>query len=84
MIIGVPKEIKNHEYRVGATPNGVKELTQAGHQVIIEDNAGLEINYTNNDYLKNGAIIAKNAQEVYKKSDIILKVKKEPQQSECA
>ncbi|MDA9231023.1 alanine dehydrogenase [Rickettsiales bacterium] len=82
MIIGVPKEIKNHEYRVGATPNGVKELTKYGHQVIIEDNAGFEINYTNDDYIKNGAIIAKNAQEVYKKSDIILKVK-EPQKSEC-
>ncbi len=82
MIIGIPKEIKNHEYRIGATPSGVKELINAGHQVIVENNAGFEIDYTNDAYLKNGAIIAKNAQEVYGKSDMILKVK-EPQESEC-
>ena len=82
MIIGIPKEIKNHEYRVGATPAGVAEMTRNGHQVIVENNAGLEIDYSNEQYIKAGAIIAANAKEVYKKSDMILKVK-EPQEAEC-
>ena len=82
MLIGVPKEIKNHEYRVGATPSGVKELVRAGHQVLIEKNAGFEIDFTNEQYIHAGAKIAKNAKEVYAQADMILKVK-EPQISEC-
>lgn len=82
MLIGIPKEIKNHEYRVGATPSGVRELINAGHEVLIEDNAGSQIDFTNEQYLEMGAKIAKDAAEIYGKSDMILKVK-EPQESEC-
>lgn len=82
MLIGIPKEIKNHEYRVGATPAGVKELIKNGHEVLIENNAGLEIDYDNEKYLAFGAKIAQDANEVYSKSEMILKVK-EPQESEC-
>ncbi len=83
MLIGIPKEIKNHEYRVGATPAGVKEIVQNGHQVIVETNAGLEIDFSDEQYIASGAIIAKTAKEVYEKAEMILKVK-EPQESECA
>ena len=83
MLIGIPKEIKNHEYRVGATPSGVRELVNAGHQVIVESNAGKEINYDNGQYINNGAIIVNTAEELYKNAQMILKVK-EPQKSECA
>lgn len=82
MIIGIPKEIKNHEYRVGATPSGVAEMIKRGHKVLIEKNAGFEIDFTDDQYIKAGAIIINNAEELYQKSDMILKVK-EPQQSEC-
>lgn len=74
MIIGIPKEIKNHEYRVAATPEIVKELTDNGHIVNIQTNAGAAINYSNNDYIKSGANICETAKEVYK-SELILKVK---------
>ena len=82
MLIGIPKEIKNHEYRVGATPAGVEELVKNGHQVLVENNAGLEIDFDNTQYEQAGAKIAKDAQEVYAKAEMILKVK-EPQESEC-
>lgn len=82
MIIGIPKEIKNHEYRVGATPAGVAEMVRNGHKVIVQDNAGLEIDYSNEQYIKAGAMVATHASEVYQKSDMILKVK-EPQELEC-
>ncbi|SET31798.1 alanine dehydrogenase [Thorsellia anophelis] len=83
MIIGVPKEIKNHEYRVGLIPSGVKELVKLGHQVIIQSNAGAEIGIFDEDYVEAGAIIAINAQEVYSKASLIVKVK-EPLASERA
>ncbi len=83
MLIGIPKEIKNHEYRVGATPAGVLELIRAGHQVLVEKNAGLAIDFSDEQYIKSGAKIADSASEVYAKADMILKVK-EPQKSECA
>ncbi len=83
MLIGIPKEVKNHEYRVGATPAGVKEIVQNGHQVIVETNAGLEVGFTDEQYISSGAIIAQNAAEVYSQAEMILKVK-EPQESECA
>jgi alanine dehydrogenase len=82
MLIGIPKEIKNNEYRVGATPAGVRELVNAGHEVLIESDAGIEIDYSNEQYLEAGAKIAKNINQVYAKADLILKVK-EPQESEC-
>lgn len=83
MIIGIPKEIKNHEYRVGATPAGVLELVSAGHEVYVETNAGLAIEFTDEQYKAQGAKILPSAKEVYAKSDLILKVK-EPQAVECA
>lgn len=83
MLIGIPKEIKNHEYRVGATPAGVFELVRAGHQVLVEKNAGAAIDFLDEQYVAAGAKIAASAAEVYEKSDMILKVK-EPQKAECA
>ena len=81
MLIGVPKEIKNHEYRVGMTPAGVYELIRYGHQILVETNAGLAIGYGDEDYIKAGALIAKSAAEVFESAEMILKVK-EPQASE--
>ena len=80
MIIGIPKEIKNHEYRVGATPAGVFELVRAGHQVLVEKNAGLAIDFTDEQYINAGAKIMGSAKEIYENSEMILKVK-EPQKS---
>lgn len=82
MIIGIPKEIKNHEYRVGATPSGVHELVAAGHTVLIETNAGASIGFENEDYITAGAKIVDKAQDVYGQAEMILKVK-EPQAVEC-
>lgn len=81
MLIGVPKEIKNHEYRVGMTPAGVYELIRYGHQILVETNAGLAIGYGDEDYIKAGALIAKSAAEVFDRAEMIIKVK-EPQASE--
>jgi len=83
MIIGIPKEIKNHEYRVGATPAGVRELVNAGHQVFVEKHAGAAIEFADEQYVAAGAKILNTAKEIYEKADMILKVK-EPQESECA
>jgi alanine dehydrogenase len=82
MLIGVPKEIKNHEYRVGVTPAGVEELIHHGHAVLVQDQAGAAIGYDNDQYTAVGATIAKNAEEVYEKAEMIVKVK-EPQPNEC-
>ena len=81
MRIGVPKEIKNHEYRVGTTPPGVHELTTHGHQVMVETNAGHQIGIDDADYMAAGATIAANAEEVFADADMIVKVK-EPQPQE--
>ncbi len=81
MIIGVPKEIKLQEHRIGLTPDSVKVLTQAGHKVLIEKDGGFEAGFTNEDYLSAGANLIKNAEEIFSKSEIIVKVK-EPQMSE--
>ncbi|SHJ28763.1 alanine dehydrogenase [Clostridium cavendishii DSM 21758] len=75
MIIGVPKEIKNNENRVGLTPGGVGELVNNGHEVIVETRAGLGSGFTDEQYLKVGAKIAEVNTEVFDKSDIIVKVK---------
>lgn len=82
MFIGIPKEIKNHEYRVGATPSGVRELVDAGHKVIVEKNAGAAIDFTDDQYTSAGATIVNSAKEVYEQAEMILKVK-EPQKVEC-
>lgn len=80
MLIGIPKEIKNHEYRVGATPSMVHLLTEAGHQVIVQTQAGASIGYSDEMFQSAGAKIASVPEEVYK-SEMIIKVK-EPQESE--
>jgi alanine dehydrogenase len=81
MIIGVPKEIKNKEFRVGLTPGNVHELTSLGHQVYVETNAGSGIGFEDAHYQYMGAKVVDSAQEIYAKSEMIVKVK-EPQQSE--
>jgi len=81
MIIGVPKEIKNHEYRVGLVPGSVRELIENGHQVLIETHAGEGSGFSDDDYRAVGATIIKTAADVYKKADMIVKVK-EPQANE--
>ncbi|MGE8202990.1 alanine dehydrogenase [Heyndrickxia sp. NPDC080065] len=83
MIIGVPKEIKNNENRVAMTPAGVVHLSNAGHKVIIETNAGLGSGFTNEEYKQAGAEIIESASEVWAKSEMIMKVK-EPLPSEYA
>ena len=83
MLVGVPKEIKNHEYRVGLTPPSVHELVARGHQVIVQKNAGTEIGLLDEQYLAAGATIVDTAQEVFARADMIVKVK-EPQPGECA
>ncbi|NIY93405.1 alanine dehydrogenase [Vibrio diazotrophicus] len=83
MIIGVPKEIKNHEYRVGMIPSSVRELVSHGHQVLIETNAGNGIGISDNDYIASGASILPTAADIFAKAEMIVKVK-EPQAVERA
>lgn len=83
MRVGVPKEIKNHEYRVGLTPPSVAELVAAGHQVVVETKAGDGIDFDDQSYIDAGARIAGNAAEVFGLADMIVKVK-EPQPNEIA
>ena len=75
MIIGVPKEIKNNESRVALTPGGVLELKRHGHTVYVQTKAGLGSGFTDADYRKQGAKILKTIEEVYKKAEMIIKVK---------
>ena len=82
MLIGIPKEIKNHEYRVALTPSGVRTLVRAGHVVLVETGAGTGIGFADAAYLDAGAKSAKNAQEIYA-ADLVVKVK-EPQPAEVA
>lgn len=82
MLIGVPKEIKNHEYRIGMTPAGVRELVTAGHQVIVQRDGGTAIGLTNERYEAAGATLIDTAEEVFATADMIVKVK-EPQPNEC-
>ena len=81
MLVGVPKEIKTHEYRVGMTPPGVRELTRHGHRVVVETNAGRVIGIDDAHYKAVGAEIAATPGEVFARADMIVKVK-EPQPSE--
>jgi alanine dehydrogenase len=75
MIVGVPKEIKNKENRVGMVIAGVRALTHAGHKVVIQHNAGVGAGLSDEDYRKAGAAIVQTAKEVYEKADMIVKVK---------
>lgn len=82
MLVGVPKEIKNHEYRVGLTPAAVKEFVAHGHQVMVETNAGTAIGFTDELYQNAGAMIVDTAEQIFAEAEMIVKVK-EPQPSEC-
>ncbi len=83
MKVGIPKEIKTLEFRVGMTPAGVRELVHDGHEVVVETNAGLGIGMFDADYEKAGAKVLGTAEEVFAAVDMIVKVK-EPQLHECA
>lgn len=83
MRVGVPQEIKNHEYRVGLTPPSVAELVKAGHEVVVETRAGAGIDFEDQDYVAAGARIVASAAEVFAGADMIVKVK-EPQPGEIA
>ena len=82
MIIGVPKEIKNHEYRVGLTPAAANEFVQHGHTVLVETQAGAGIGFTDEDYSLAGAAIIDSAEAIFAEAEMIVKVK-EPQPNEC-
>jgi alanine dehydrogenase len=81
MIIGVPKEIKDHETRVGLVPSGVMALLEAGHEVLVESGAGVGSSLTDREYMQAGAAIMQTAAEVWNKADLVVKVK-EPQIAE--
>jgi len=83
MLIGLPKEIKNHEYRVGLTPASVRELTSHGHPVMVQSGAGAAIGLLDAQYLAAGATLVATAAEVFAAAEMIVKVK-EPQPQECA
>ena len=78
MIIGVPKEIKLQEHRIGLTPDSVKALIDRNHEVLVEHNGGFEAGFTNEDYLKAGAKIVKTPEEIFKIAELIVKVKEPP------
>src|SRR6185295_13721164 len=82
MRVGVPKEIKTNEHRVGLTPAGVRELKSHGHEVLVQAGAGAGVGLADDLYRKAGAIIAKNAKQVFAKAELVVKVK-EPQPVEC-
>ncbi|MGH1371957.1 MAG: alanine dehydrogenase [Cellvibrionaceae bacterium] len=82
MLIGVPKEIKNHEYRIGLTPASVRELVGRGHQVAVETSGGVEIGFDDESYRTAGATIVETPEEIFASADMIVKVK-EPQPHEC-
>jgi len=82
MIVGIPKEIKNHEYRIGMTPAGVRELVSFGHQVLVQTNGGAAIGFCDADYIAAGAEIVVSAEEIFARAEMIIKVK-EPQPNEC-
>ncbi len=82
MLIGIPKEIKNHEYRVGMTPAGVQELVTAGHSVLVQSGCGEAIGFSDQDYVGAGATLSLSATEIFLRAEMIVKVK-EPQPDEC-
>ncbi|HBK55100.1 MAG TPA: alanine dehydrogenase, partial [Xanthomonadales bacterium] len=82
MLIGVPKEIKNHEYRIGLTPAGARELVAHGHQVMVQRDGGKAIGLTDELYAKAGAEIVDSPEDIFRRAEMIIKVK-EPQPNEC-
>jgi alanine dehydrogenase len=82
MRVGVSKEIKNHEYRVGLTPNGAAELVRRGHSVLVETQAGAGVGFSDEMYVAAGARIAPTADAVFAEAEMVVKVK-EPQAAEC-
>ncbi len=82
MIIGVPKEIKNNEFRVGLTPSLVSTLTKQGHRVLVQKNAGAQIGFSDQGYEEAGAQLLESAKEIFAEAELIVKVK-EPQAQEC-
>jgi len=83
MLIGVPKEVKNHEYRVGLLPAGVRELVHHGHEVLVETNAGAAISFDDQAYVNAGARIVARPKDIFDAAELIIKVK-EPQAAERA
>ncbi len=83
MLVGIPKEIKNHEYRVGLAPTSVRELVKHGHEVLVETNAGAGIGAADSEYTAVGARIAATAADIFATADMVVKVK-EPQAGERA
>jgi alanine dehydrogenase len=83
MLIGVPKEIKNHEYRVGLTPSSVRELTLRKHTVLVQKGAGAAIGLSDEQYVAAGGTLVDTAKEIFDRAEMIVKVK-EPQLAECA
>jgi alanine dehydrogenase len=81
MQVGVPREIKSHEYRVGLTPSSVRELTSRGHPVLVERNAGIGISASDADYERAGAEVVATPDEIFARAELIVKVK-EPQPQE--
>ncbi|MFT5709903.1 MAG: alanine dehydrogenase [Halioglobus sp.] len=82
MLIGVPKEIKNNEFRIGLTPAGVKEMVHHGHQVLVQHDGGLSIGFDDTQYTAVGGEIVDSAEEIFSRAEMIIKVK-EPQPNEC-
>lgn len=83
MLIGVPKEIKVHEYRVSVPPAGVRELVKNGHQVMVQQDAAEAIGMYNEDYERAGAELVETPEEIFERANMVVKVK-EPQAQECA
>ena len=75
MRIGVPKEIKPQENRIGLTPESVQVLTSSGHKVLVENKGGSEAGFYNNQYIKAGATIVDKAEDIFNDSEVIVKVK---------
>jgi len=83
VIVGIPKEIKEHEYRAGMLPVGVEELSRAGHRVLVQKGAGLGSGIRDVDYERSGGTLVGQAEEIFATADLVVKVK-EPQSSEVA
>jgi alanine dehydrogenase len=83
MLIGVPKEIKSNEHRIGLTPAGVRELVHSGHQVMVQRDGALTIGFENEHFERAGAEIVDGPEEIFRRAEMIIKVK-EPQPNECA
>ena len=79
-VVGVPAEVKNHEYRVALTPSGVNELRTHGHEVLVQAGAGAGSSISDDDYRAEGAVIVDDADEVWGRADVVLKVKEPVEQ----